>query len=208
MGDTIKWLFFDIGSTLIDESTAYENRIKKMLCGTEIELSLFYEAMIGYYRQNKKGDLEAARQWGLCMPEWASEDEKLYPKAFTVLKSLSTRFKIGVIANQPPGTEQRLQAFGILKFISLVISSTEEGVAKPDKRIFEIALERANCRPESAIMIGDRIDNDILPAKAMGMNTIWIRQGFSSYTSVAPNRDNADYVIDDLSEIEKIVSDI
>ena len=49
--------------------------------------------------------------------------------------------------------------FGILKYFNLVVASAEEGVAKPDKRIFEIALERAGCAPEEAFMIGDRIDN-------------------------------------------------
>jgi HAD superfamily hydrolase (TIGR01549 family) len=64
---------------------------------------------------------------------------------------------------------------GILQYIDLVIASAEEGVAKPYRRIFEIALNRANCIPEQSVMIGDRIDNDIIPAKAIGMKTIWIK---------------------------------
>lgn len=36
----------------------------------------------------------------------------------------------------------------------------------------------AKCKPENAVMIGDRIDNDIVPAKQLGMKTIWIKQGF------------------------------
>ena len=47
----------------------------------------------------------------------------------------------------------------------------------PDRRIFEIALERSGCKPENAVMIGDRIDNDIVPAKQLGMKTIWIKTG-------------------------------
>lgn len=74
------------------------------------------------------------------------------------------------------GTEEHPGQQGILKYISIIIASAEEGVAKPDSRIFEIALERSNCEPANAIMIGDRIDNDIVPAKRMGMNTIWIKQ--------------------------------
>ena len=58
----------------------------------------------------------------------------------------------------------------------IVIASAEEGVSKPDRRIFEIALERSGCKPENAVMIGDRIDNDIVPAKQLGMKTIWIKQ--------------------------------
>lgn len=44
-----------------------------------------------------------------------------------------------------------------------------------------IALSRANCKAENAVMIGDRIDNDIVPANIMGFKTIWIKQGFGKY---------------------------
>ncbi|MBR4040277.1 MAG: HAD-IA family hydrolase, partial [Clostridia bacterium] len=59
------------------------------------------------------------------------------------------------------------------KYIDIVVASAEEGVAKPDKRIFEIALERADCKRSEAAMIGDRLDNDIVPANELGMYTIW-----------------------------------
>lgn len=52
-----------------------------------------------------------------------------------------------------------------MKHIDLVIASAEEGVSKPNPKIFEIALQRAQCEANKAIMIGDRIDNDIVPAK-------------------------------------------
>lgn len=78
--------------------------------------------------------------------------------------------------NQPLGTSERLENLGVRKYIDLIIASAEEGVSKPDRRIFEIALERSRCRPENAVMIGDRIDNDIVPAKQLGMKTIWIKQ--------------------------------
>ena len=35
----------------------------------------------------------------------------------------------------------------------------------------------AGCQAENAVMIGDRLDNDIAPAKKLGMKTVWIRQG-------------------------------
>ena len=52
--------------------------------------------------------------------------------------------------NQSGGAEKRLKEFGILPYIDLVIASAEEGAAKPDKRIFEIALNRAACKPQQA----------------------------------------------------------
>ncbi len=49
---------------------------------------------------------------------------------------------------------------------------------KPDIKLFQIAVENSGCKPSETIMVGDRLDNDIFPAKAIGMKTIWIKQGF------------------------------
>lgn len=99
------------------------------------------------------------------------------------------------------GTADRLEQKGILKYIDLVIASAEEGVSKPDRRIFEIALYRAQCKPENAIMIGDRVDNDIVPAKSMGMGTVWIKQGFGQYWIVKNEDERADYEVESLSDL-------
>lgn len=77
----IKWLFFDIGSTLVDESRAYDRRIRETIAGSGVSYEQFYEEMLRFYRQNKKGDLEAAKQFGLTVAPWHSEEEVLYPDA-------------------------------------------------------------------------------------------------------------------------------
>ena len=51
-----------------------------------------------------------------------------------------------------------------------------------------------DCLPENAVMIGDRIDNDIEPANRLGMRTIWVRQGFSIYQQSINEYQKADYV--------------
>ena len=53
-------------------------------------------------------------------------------------------------------------------------------------------------------MAGDRIDNDIVPAKALGMKTIWIKQGFGRYWRKTTEYEQADYEVDNLSEILEI----
>lgn len=102
----------------------------------------------------------------------------MYPEAKGCLERLKGKYKLGIIANQPVGTAERLRDFGILEDIDLVVSSAEEGVAKPDLRIFQLALERAGCEGRNAVMVGDRLDNDIAPAKRAEMKTVWVRQGF------------------------------
>lgn len=201
MFQNIQWIFFDVGSTLVDESLAYRHRIEDVIRGTEITYEEFTEVMMSFYRRNLKGDLETMKHFGLTKTPWHTEDERLYPDAANCLAELHTRYKIGVIANQSLGTADRLQAFGVLDYIDLVVASAEEGVAKPNPRIFQIALERAGCRPEQAIMVGDRLDNDIAPANAMGMKTIWIKQGFGQYSTPQTEAEHADWVVENLSEV-------
>ena len=54
-------------------------------------------------------------------------------------------------------------------------------------------------------MIGDRIDNDIVPAKEMGMKTIWIKQGMGKYWKINNECEKADFVIESLSELSDIL---
>ena len=201
MFENIKWLFFDVGSTLVDEHLAYEHRMREMADLANTTYSSVYETAMTFYKQNKKGDLETAKLLGVELPKWHKEDEILYSDTTKCLEILSGRYKIGIIANQSLGTKTRLEQHGILQYIDLVIASAEEGVAKPDKRIFEIALNRSNCQPSDAVMIGDRIDNDIVPAKRMGMHTIWIKQGYGQYWDITDEVEKADCTVHSLMEI-------
>ena len=201
MFENIKWLFFDVGSTLVDEHLAYEHRMREMADLANTTYSSVYETAMTFYKQNKKGDLETAKLLGVELPNWHKEDEILYSDTTKCLEILSGRYKIGIIANQSLGTKTRLEQHGILQYIDLVIASAEEGVAKPDKRIFELALNRSNCKPGESVMIGDRIDNDIVPAKRMGMHTIWIKQGYGQYWDITDEVEKADCTVHSLMEI-------
>ena len=99
------------------------------------------------------------------------------------------------------GSEERLEKLGLLKHIDFVIASAEEGVAKPDLRIFQIALARAGCKPEEAIMVGDRIDNDIIPDNKIGMTTVWIKHGFGGYAELKEIEEHPDYTINNLNDL-------
>ncbi len=197
----IKWLFFDVGSTIMNEQIAYEHRLRDIANSANISFEKVYEMAMAYYKLNKKGDLEAAKELGVALPKWYKEDEFLYDDAIQCFEALSKKYKIGIIANQSLGTEERLGNQGILKYINLIVASAEEGVAKPDRRIFEIALERSNCEPANSVMIGDRIDNDIVPAKRMGMNTIWIKRGFGQYWNIKEEFEKPDFVVNNLAEL-------
>ena len=199
--DNIKWIFFDIGSTLVDETIAYQNRIRKTIAGSNVTYNEFMDSLV-----RLEGDFKSVcASFSLKPAPWNSDDEVVYPEAEDCLKALSKRYKIGIIANQNPGSRERLERIGLLKYIDLVIASAEEGMAKPDLRIFHIALDRANCKPEEAVMVGDRIDNDIVPANKIGMKTVWIRQGFGGLAQPQTAAETPDYTINSLNELSNII---
>ena len=190
----IKWVFFDIGSTLIDEDDAVGDRLLKLQAALKhsgVSVSreefgmLLQEAITKQVPKPasqviaKLTDSQELRNLLMTYVAWRDGLEKPYPEAKHVLDALSNRYRIGIIANQSPGTEARLKRWGLWRFISLCLPSAETGLRKPDLAIFELAMERSGCLPEHAVMVGDRIDNDITPAKSLGWKTIRIKQGLS-----------------------------
>ena len=202
--DDVKWLFFDMGSTLIDETKVYDDIFQKIAIAAGVSVEFVITRAIGFYRQNKRGHKEVMRLLGVEYPEWSPLYEELYPDTAECLQVLREKYHLGIIANQIPGAEKRLERMGIRQYFDLIISSAEEGVAKPDPRIFNIALTRAGCAPEQAVMIGDRIDNDIVPAKQMGMKTVWIKQGVGKYWNIQGESEAPEYEVNSLSEILSI----
>ncbi len=202
--DGVKWLFFDIGSTLVDETKVYDDIFQKIAVAGGVSVEEVKTRAIGFYKQNKRGHREVIRLLGVDYPEWSPLYEELYPDTMECLRILKKKYKLGIIANQIPGAEKRLEEMGIRRYFDVIVSSAEEGVAKPDPRIFNIALIRAGCTPEQAVMIGDRIDNDIVPAKQMGMKTVWIRQGVGRYWNIQGDCETPEYEVNSLSELLSI----
>lgn len=202
MTNEVKWIFFDIGSTLVDESECYKARYTETIENTDIPYEDFEAKVIAFSKQNKKGDHEATKYYGLSLPKWRKELEILYPETKDVLKRLYDKgYKLGIIANQSAGSAKRLDDRGILKYFDVVAASAEEGVAKPDAEIFRRALAKADCAPQNAVMVGDRLDNDIVPAKEIGMKTVWIKQGFAVYATPQNESEYPDHTVNNLGEL-------
>ena len=198
----VEWLFFDVGSTLVDESRANEHRILDTIMGTDISYEQAYARAVRLAKQNIAHPI---KHLGLPITPWHREDELVHPQAAECLSALHKKYKIGVIANQSPGTADRMKQYGLSQYLDLIIASAEEGVEKPDLKIFELALKRADCLPENAVMIGDRLDNDIMPAKRMGLKTIWVRQGFGGLGNPSTEEDTPDYCVDNLLQLLELL---
>lgn len=198
----IMWLFFDVGSTLVDESRANAHRLLDAIKGTELSYEQAYARAVRLAKEKHAHPLKAR---GLPLTPWHSEDETVYPEAEGCLAALRGSYKLGIIANQAPGTAERMREYGLSPYLDLIVASAEMGLEKPDLRIFQAALARAACRPEHAAMIGDRIDNDIVPAKRLGMTAIWIRQGFGGMAENLTEEETPDYTVHDLRELAELL---
>ncbi|MBQ9531292.1 MAG: HAD family hydrolase [Eubacterium sp.] len=196
--DNKKWIFFDIGSTLVDESECYEVRYKETTEGTNISYQEFKDKVIELAATSDNPYKAALHYFGLQKTKWHKELEKPYQFTESILDELSKRYTLGIIANQSAGSAQRLADWGIGKYFDLVIASAEEGVEKPNPEIFKIALDRAKCESRNAVMVGDRLDNDIIPAKKIGMKTIWVKQSFATYQL---DSDIPDYTVQTFKDI-------
>lgn len=202
----IKYLFFDIGSTLVDETECVKKRCEVIIESNNIDRQEFYDRVEKCAKTDSYAVRAAALYYGAEIPRWYGELEKLYPDTKMILEILSQNYKLGVIANQVAGTKDRLDNWGIGKYFDVVVASAEADCSKPDLKIFNLALEQAECKPNEAVMIGDRLDNDVVPAKQLGMKTVWVRQGFAKYQSISNETEKPDFIIDSIGDILDILT--
>ena len=191
----IKWIFFDIGNVILNDDPAmavlykYLHEAINRDCGniTFEELLYHREQSILHNRDGKHyntvgikflGEVKWKKEFKSIRKKLSDNWEKLsplLPGVTSVIKTLCRHYNLGLIANQPREVVSILKKHNLMQYFKVNGISALIGYQKPDERIFKYALKNANCKPEEAIMIGDRIDNDIVPAKTIGINTIWLK---------------------------------
>lgn len=204
-------IFFDVGYTLVNEDAVWECRCREQAETPECRaLGLssqdIYDAIVAASLAHKPQYRTLVEHYHLTeVAPYRHDLEQLYQGAKEVLEALSARYTLGIIANQTDGLLSRLEAYGIRSYFTHVVSSWDHQVMKPNPKLFDIALKEAGCSPDKALMIGDRLDNDMIPAKAVGMNTIWIRQGFGGMQIIQNQNDQPDAIVDSLPELLKLL---
>lgn len=116
---------------------------------------------------------DLAFQFGLDYVEVSPRKNTLYPHTIETLNYLKEKYQLHIITN---GFEEvqyiKLESSGILNYFKEIITSEKAGAKKPDKAIFEFALNISNASPENSIMIGDDIDVDIKGALNSNLRAI------------------------------------
>ena len=125
--------------------------------------------------------LDVNREYVLWMVEhiigvWY-EDMYLDPETHDVLNELGSRFRLAMITNWDHASKipELLSDLEIDHYFEEVVISDEVGVAKPDPRIFHIALEKTGLQPSEVAYVGDSVE-DIQGSQAAGVHTVLIRR--------------------------------
>ena len=179
---------FDVGETIVDETRAWGEwadwlGIPRLtlfaVLGGVIALGQEHGNVFEILRPGMDVRAESARRREATGSTWVHASD-LYPDALPAIASLQAAgLRVGIAGNQPQETEQVIASLGLT--LDLVASSAGLGVAKPDPAFFQRIADELHLPPAAIAYVGDRIDNDILPAAAAGMLAIFIRRGPWAY---------------------------
>tara|TARA_B110000908_G_scaffold149850_1_gene183410 strand:- start:537 stop:1226 length:690 start_codon:yes stop_codon:yes gene_type:complete len=119
-------------------------------------------------------DTELATNIGEDYVAICPKKNKLFPHTIEVLKYLSKKYKLHIITNGFHEVQHiKLQHAGLTSYFNEIITSEQMGVKKPNPKIFNYALQKANTSAEESIMIGDDLEVDVLGAEKVGIQGVF-----------------------------------
>lgn len=206
---TIRAVFLDIGETVVDE-TRFWAAWADWLGVPRFTFFALVGGMIERERDHRRAfellrpgfDLEAeqaARAAAGAVETLTRED--LYTDAVPCLAALRAEgYRVGLAGNQPLHAAQWLHEMGL--DVQVVASSAGWGVEKPAPAFFARIVEEAGFPPAEIAYVGDRVDNDVIPAAAAGLLAVLLRRGPWGYLQAGwPEAAQARIRIDHLTEL-------
>jgi putative hydrolase of the HAD superfamily len=102
---------------------------------------------------------------------------RIVPGADALLHAIRPHAKIAIVTNNTAAEQQeKLAAFGLAQYVDALVTSEEFGAAKPDRTIFDHALERVDACCGDAVMVGDSWANDVVGAHGAGIRAVWLNR--------------------------------
>ena len=180
----VRAIFFDVGETLVDEHRLYRDYAMRMDVTYEFFMAKIEEAMAR--RQPIRNVFDAVKPGFDFKAARAERDAEgktfvigandLYHDAAPALATLKARgYYIGIVGNQPASAEAMLRDSGLAA--DFIATSEGWGVSKPDPAFFHKVIAAAGLDPGHIAYVGDRVDNDVVPARAVGMLPVLVRRG-------------------------------
>lgn len=170
---SVRAVVFDVGETLVDEERAWRELARAAGVGPH---ALW--AALGVTIERGEEHRQAWSHLGVDPPDvaFALRVDDLYPDALPCLaRARSLGLVVGIAGNQPAAVEEMLRDAGAPA--DLIASSASWGVEKPDPAFFDRIAAETGLPPHEIAHVGDRVDNDVLPAAAAGMVSVHLRRG-------------------------------
>lgn len=148
-------------------------------------------------------DEALARTLSSTFREERRKRHHLFDDAIPLLEKLHGTYPLALITNGSPCLQrEKIEGSGIGHYFHSITISGDLGTRKPEKEVFQAALEDLHAEAENAVMIGNSLDSDILGANRLGIFSLWLnRYNQPNNTGIIPNAE-----IRSLSEIESIIN--
>jgi len=209
----IEAVVFDIGETLVDETRVWG------IWADHLGIPrLTFFAMLGSILAEGRPHrdvfdvfspgldvADAARRMGRAGVSDLGSLDDLYPDALPSLRAVAAAgYRLAVAANQPAPAADVVAAMDI--DFELIGTSEAWGVEKPSQAFFQRVAAELDLPAGSIAYVGDRLDNDVRPARAAGMTAVFLRRGpwgwiQSEQARRAGAATGADIEIDSLAEL-------
>jgi HAD superfamily hydrolase (TIGR01549 family) len=184
----VKAVVFDVGETLVDETRSWIEWADWL----QIPAFTFLGALGGVIARGRPHtevfellspglDLDRQRQARAeaGRPESLTASD-LYADAIPCLEALKREgYVVGAAANQPSRVAAEIGALGLP--LDVVATSADWGVEKPARSFFDRLADSLRLAPAEVAYVGDRIDNDVVPAASAGMVSVWLKRGPWAY---------------------------
>ena len=205
----VRAVVFDVGETLVDE-TRHWGEWADWLGVTRFSMFAAMGAVIerrGHHRRvfeivapgvdiAAEAGKRRAAGW-----RYRFEPGDFYPDALPCLAALKAAgYRIGLAGNQPEEAEAALAEAKVPT--DFIASSARWGVEKPSRAFFDKVVETAGVPAAEITYVGDRLDNDVLPAADAGMTAVFIRRGPWGFIQTTwPEAARASIRIESLAEL-------
>ena len=220
----IKNIFLDAGGVILDE-TEFEENSSRIITGIIKKYSVNYsienywndvdEAVYRYvpkvydyiiYKNIKNlSDFNESKAQYKNEIKQSNIKFKLMDGINDFLKIFSIQYKIGILGQYGKDFREFLEEINLLTYFTFSEIQDDYKISKPDPRYFEAILKKCKCKPEESIMVGDRIDKDIIPAKMADMKTIRVKTGIHKNQEPRIPDEIPDLTVNKIEEIKKYI---
>ena len=163
----------------------------------EIEITEVFQEL--FVKKGVQADEALAVHAGQFFRILTTEYVKLYEGTAEMLNDLRERGKkIYLLSNaQRIFTAYEMNVLDIVKYFDGILISSDFKTKKPDKRFFDILLEKYSMNPETTLFVGNDSRSDIGGAKTVGFSTYYVKSNISPQGDMA---EDADYIVDDFEK--------